>query len=191
MADLGGHHPHRVAANIDGRVTGHILFVAAADSIYRKRKIFPGTARDYLVYVPADYDGAKPACVMIFQDGSGFVKEDGAWRSPIVFDDLIHQGAMPVTIGIFIDPGVTGNRYNRSYDGLWRPLCALSPRRDLAGSREALQALKQSERPCHCRQQFGCIAAFTAAWERPDAFRRVLSFVGSLPICAAAIATSI
>src|SRR6266852_7702060 len=90
-------------------------------------KIFPGTTRDYWIYVPAQYDASKPACVMIFQDGAGFANETGAWRVPIVFDNLIQQGAMPVTIGIFVDPGVMPaaapglqSRFNRSYeyDGL-------------------------------------------------------------------------
>src|SRR5229473_2100029 len=65
-------------------------------------KIFPGTVRDYWVYVPADYKPEKAACVMIFQDGAGYVAEDGRWRVPIVFDNLIHKHEMPVTIGIFI-----------------------------------------------------------------------------------------
>ena len=54
-------------------------------------KIFPGTVRDYWVYVPAQYKSDKPACVMIFQDGAGYVAEDGRWRVPIVFDNLIQQ----------------------------------------------------------------------------------------------------
>jgi enterochelin esterase-like enzyme len=64
-------------------------------------KIYPGSTRDYWVYVPAQYDGSKPACVMVFLDGSGFASETGAWRAPVVFDNLIQQGAMPVTIAIF------------------------------------------------------------------------------------------
>src|SRR5438105_4514008 len=67
-------------------------------------KAYPGTTRDYWVYVPAQYDGTKPACVMIFQDGAGYANETGAWRVPTVFDNLIQQGAMPVTIAIMIDP---------------------------------------------------------------------------------------
>src|SRR5258705_3614592 len=67
-------------------------------------QIFPGTVRDYWVYVPAQYKPDKAACVMVFQDGGGFVKEDGHSRAPIVFDNLIHLGEMPVTIGIFINP---------------------------------------------------------------------------------------
>src|SRR5579872_487209 len=69
-------------------------------------KIFPGTVRDYWVYVPAQYESGRPACVMIFQDGGGYIAEDGRWRVPIVFDNLINRHEMPVTIGIFINPGV-------------------------------------------------------------------------------------
>jgi hypothetical protein len=87
-------------------------------------KIYPGTTRDYWVYVPSQYKPDKPACVMIFQDGGGMVTETGAWRVAIVFDNLINKGEMPVTIGIFINPGVLPasssatqqNRYNRSYE---------------------------------------------------------------------------
>src|ERR1043165_7700441 len=67
-------------------------------------KIFDGTVRDYWVYVPAQYDGKEPACVMVFQDGGGYVDvEKGSFRVPIVFDNLIHKKEMPVTIGIFIN----------------------------------------------------------------------------------------
>ena len=71
-------------------------------------KVFPGTVRDYWVYVPAQYDGKTPACVMVFQDGAGYVGEAGEFRVPVVFDNLIHKGEMPVTIGIFINPGHLG-----------------------------------------------------------------------------------
>ena len=70
-----------------------------------RSKVFPGTERDYWVYVPSQYDGKKPACVMVFQDGEAYVKEDGDFRVPAVFDTLIYKGEMPLTIGIFINPG--------------------------------------------------------------------------------------
>lgn len=63
-------------------------------------KIYPNTKRDYYVYVPAQYDPAKPAALMVFQDGHAYVKEDGDFRVPIVFDNLIQAGEMPVTIGL-------------------------------------------------------------------------------------------
>src|SRR4028118_357209 len=88
---------------------------------FDKSKIFPGTWREYWVYVPAQYRPDKPACVYVNQDGIQF-------KAPTVFDNLIHQKEMPVTIGIFIAPGIVRapggtnglDRYNRSfeYDGL-------------------------------------------------------------------------
>ena len=69
-------------------------------------RIFPGTVRDYWVYVPKQYDASRPAAVMVFQDGGNYIKEDGSWRVPVVFDNLIHKREMPVTVGIFINPGV-------------------------------------------------------------------------------------
>src|SRR5215472_2882423 len=68
-------------------------------------KIFDGTVRDYWVYVPAEYDPLKPACLMVFQDGQAYVNKKGDFRVPIVFDNLIYKKEMPATIGIFINPG--------------------------------------------------------------------------------------
>src|SRR5262245_27396977 len=68
-------------------------------------KIFPGTVRDYWIYVPTQYRPGRPAPFMVFQDGSGFVSEEGRWRVPIVFDNLIQKKQIPPTIGIFINPG--------------------------------------------------------------------------------------
>ncbi len=71
-------------------------------------QVFPDTVREYFLYVPAQYDGSKPAAVMVFQDGRAYLNEKGDFRVPVVFDNLIHQGKMPVTIGIFINPGHKG-----------------------------------------------------------------------------------
>src|SRR4026208_1301497 len=86
-------------------------------------RIFPGTVRDYWGYVPAQYDASKAACVMVFQDGSGYVNTNGQYRVPTVFDNLIHRKEMPVTIGLFINPGgapaAQSNalpRFNRRYE---------------------------------------------------------------------------
>jgi gluconolactonase len=155
---------------------------------WNNSKIYPGTTRDYWVYVPAQYDRTKPACLMVFQDGSGFTTENGAWRVPIVFDNLIQQGAMPVTIAVFVNPGVVpaalpdqGPRYNRSYeyDGLGDRYPRFLLEEILP---EVAKDYKLSTDPndrAIAGSSSGGIAAFTAAWERPDEFRRVLSFIGS------------
>src|SRR6266436_367790 len=62
---------------------------------FDQSKTFPGTVRDYWVYVPKQYDPAKPACVYVNQDGV-------QWKAPAVFDELIHKKEMPVTIGVFV-----------------------------------------------------------------------------------------
>jgi hypothetical protein len=86
-------------------------------------KIYPGTERDYWVYTPSQYDGSKPACLMVFQDGGGYAKADGQFRIPVVFDNLIHRREMPITIGVFLNPGTIPpaepgqkGRSNRSFE---------------------------------------------------------------------------
>ncbi len=162
-----------------GKVTQHT---------WSASKIFPGTTRNYWVYVPAQYDGSKPACVMVFQDGSGFQSERGAWRAPVVFDNLTQQGAMPVTIAIFIDPGVMPaasdeqmSRFNRSYeyDGLGPRYARFLIDEILPEVGKQYKLSTDPNDRAIAGSSSGGIAAFIAAWERPDAFRRVLSFIGS------------
>lgn len=150
--------------------------------------IFPGTLRDYWVYVPAQYTPDKPACVMVFQDGAGYVDVKGRWRIPVVFDNMIHAGDIPVTIGIFVNPGtlpppVTGlpGRPNRSFE-----YDSISDRYARFLLEEILPEVGRHYNLSHdpndraiCGASSGGICSFTAAWFRPDAFRRVLSFVGS------------
>ena len=153
-------------------------------------KIFPGTERGVWVYVPAQYTGQEPAAVMIFQDGGRMHNTEGenAWRTPIALDNLIHQNAMPVTIGVFIDPGVLParkkgqrERYNRSYeyDGLGDRYARFLIEEILPEVGKKYNLTDDPNLRGIGGSSSGGIAAFTAAWERPDAFRRVLMFVGS------------
>jgi sugar lactone lactonase YvrE/enterochelin esterase-like enzyme len=125
---------------------------------------------------------------MIFQDGGGFVKEDGGWRVPVVFDNLIQQNAMPVTIGVFINPGVLPaltpgqqSRFNRSYeyDALGGKYAQFLLEEILPEVGKKFNLSKDPNDYAIAGASSGAIAAFTAAWNRPDAFRRVLSFIGS------------
>lgn len=151
-------------------------------------KIFPGTVRDWWIYVPAQYNADKPAAVMVFQDGAGFVNEEGSWRVPIVFDNLIHRGEMPVTIGIFINPGVLPARsdnhqarYNRSfeYDALGDRYARFLIEEILPEVRSKYNLSNDPNDYAIAGSSSGGICAFTVAWNRPDVFRRVLSFIGS------------
>ncbi len=157
---------------------------------FDRSTIFPGTTRSVSVYVPAQYDGTKPACLMVFQDGGGFANETGGSRVPVVFDNLIADGSMPVTIAIFVDPGITPNltpdqmgRYHRSleYDGLGDKYARFLIE-EVIPEVEKQYKLKISTNPDDrglLGSSSGGIASFVAAWERPDSFHRVGSFIGS------------
>lgn len=162
----------------EGRVTKHTW----------SSRIFPGTTRDYWVYVPAQYDGSTPAAVMVFQDGAGCVKPDGTIRVPVVFDNLIHRGEMPVTVGIFINPGTfpskdasTPGRSNRSfeYDTLSDQYARFLLEEILPEVGRTVKLTDDPERRAIQGNSSGGICAFTVGWERPDAFRKVVSFIGS------------
>ncbi len=151
-------------------------------------KAFPGTTRDYWVYVPAQYDAAKPACVMVFQDGGGKVKTDGQWRVPVVFDNLIAAGQMPVTIGIFINPGSfpatdpkAKPRSNRSfeYDSLGGLYSQFLLEEILPEVAKTYNLTTDPEGRAISGDSSGGICAFTVAWEHPEAFRKVVSHIGS------------
>src|SRR5262247_3845151 len=78
--------------------------------------VFPGTVRDGGVYIPAQYDSAKPAALMVFQDGMGYMSTNGSWRVPLVFDNLIAAKEMPVTVAVFLNPGSREGQSNRSFE---------------------------------------------------------------------------
>jgi enterochelin esterase family protein len=157
---------------------------------WESRKFYSGTVRDYRIYVPASYDPAKPPCLMVFQDGLGYANPKGGYRATVVFDNLIHKGDLPPTIGVFVNPGTipparpgARGRENRSfeYDALGDLYARFLIEELLPGLAERHQ-LKWTDDPdgrALGGASSGGICAFTAAWERPDAFRKVLSHIGS------------
>jgi sugar lactone lactonase YvrE/predicted alpha/beta superfamily hydrolase len=156
---------------------------------YNQSKIFPGTTRDCWIYVPVQYKPEQPACVYINQDGI-------QWNAPVVFDNLINNHEMPVTIGVFVTPGKvladSGtnalDRFNRSfeYDGLGDAYARFI----LTEILPEVEKLKTSDgRAIHLSKNgndraiggssSGAVCAFTAAWEHPEAFSRVFSAIGT------------
>jgi len=150
-----------------------------------KSTIFPGTVRNYWLYVPRQYDAAKPACVFVVQDGLGRAQ---AWHLPVVLDNLIHQKEIPVQIGIFIAPGVVPApheeaqpRFNRSfeYDALGDRYANFLLQEILPEvSRKYSLSTDPNDRAI-AGASSGAICAFNVAWERPDEFRRVISSIGT------------
>ena len=151
-------------------------------------KIFPDTTRTITVYVPAEYQGDKPACVYVGLDGLGF-------NAATVFDNLIAQHAMPITIAIGVSPGVVASanppdnpRFDRSFEFdsrsdrlarfLIEEVIPAVERHTTAQGRAIRLSTDPNDRAIGGGST-GAIAAFTVAWERPDAFRRVFSAIGT------------
>lgn len=150
---------------------------------FTSSRIFPGTRRIVTVFIPAQYDGSRPACVYVRQDGFDA-------KEKLLLEQLIAAGDMPVTIGVFVSPGEvpapmdgTLPRRNRcyEYDGLGDGYVRFILDEILpAVSREfALRLSDSGNDRCIAGCSSGGIAAFNAAWERPDAFTRVYANSGS------------
>ena len=156
---------------------------------FEKSKIYPGTWREYWIYIPAQYNPAKPACVYVNQDGIHY-------KAPTVFDNLINSKEMPITVGVFVNPGqvratdetTTLDRYNRSfeYDGLsdayarfiLEEILPDVEKHTTIDGRQIHLSTNANDRAIGGNSS-GAIAAFTAAWERPDAFSKVFSAIGT------------
>lgn len=150
---------------------------------FDQSKVFPGTVRDYTVYLPAQLDRAKPAPVMVLQDGGGF-------SAPTVFDNLIHKKEIPTLVGIFVQHGRVKapstnalDRFNRSYeyDGLSGDYAKflLDELLPFIEAKHGVKLSKNGTDRAIGGASSGAIAAFTAAWERPEAFTRVFSAIGT------------
>jgi len=168
-----------------GKVVGPLTLASTS--------VYPNTTRNYWVYVPAQYDGKKPACLRIFQDGHAFVNPEGDYRIPNVFDNLIYRREMPVTIGVFINPGRTpeqkeatssewGDRTNNrriEYNALDDKYSRLIVEELLPELKKTYSISDKPEDRAISGASSGAICAFTVTWHRPDQFRKVVSTIGS------------
>lgn len=154
---------------------------------------YPGTQHTYWVYVPAQYDPAKPASLMIYNDGQAFMAPEGDVRAQNVMDNLIYRREIPVMIGVFINPGRRpdqpephpknwGDRdTNRpaEYNSLDDKYARVIVDELMPVLFKEYNISKDPEQHGIGGASSGAIAAFTVAWQRPDHFRKVLSIVGS------------
>jgi enterochelin esterase-like enzyme len=165
-----------------GRLEGPFLF---------QSRLIPNTVRKYWLFVPAQYTPDKPASVLVFQDGQRATNPEGSLRVPVVLENLIARGEIPVTVGIFITPGHTGDTYPddlgmknpnhraQEYDALDDTYARFLIEEMLpaVGARYRLSA--DPDQRMIGGTSSGAICAFTVAWQRPDAFRKVISMIGS------------
>lgn len=153
---------------------------------HTSQTIYPGVERDYWVYVPQQYDADHPACLMVFQDARFYLGDDV--HAPTVFDNLIDSGDMPITIGVFVSPGdkgpgnpIYGGEDNRSveYDSLGDQYARFLLEELLPEVEAEYNITSDPAGRATCGMSSGGICAFTIAWERPDAFGKVISHCGS------------
>ena len=165
-----------------GRLEGPIEFHS---------QIFAGTVRRYWIFVPAQYVAEKPACLLVFQDGQRAINPKGALRIPQVLENLIHKKDIPVTLGVFITPGNTSEHYpddigtanpnHRApeYDELNDAYTRMLLDEILPEVAKKYKFTDNVDGRVIGGESSGAICAFTVAWHRPDAFRKVISTIGS------------
>jgi enterochelin esterase family protein len=164
---------------------GKVIAMPAHES-----KIYPGTVRDWWIYVPAQYQPEQPASLMVFQDGHDYVGLKGAWRVPTVFDNLIASGDMPPTIAIFINPGHAltapkpasawkNNNRGKEYNTLGNTYATFLLEEIIPQVTQNYRLSDNPEQWAIAGASSGAICAFTVAWERPDKFHKVFSTIGS------------
>ena len=151
---------------------------------------YPGVPHTYQVYVPANLDGSRPAPLMVFADGLSIFCGP-AIQAPVALDNLIDHHDIPPLVAIFVDPGVlpatdaatAQNRYNRTHeydaiDGRFARFLSEELIPEVTRKFHLNVSSDPSDRAIG-GVSTGAVAAFVAAWERPDQFRRVLSYIGT------------
>jgi len=165
----------------DGIPKGSITYF-----VLKPGRYYPGTPHHCALYVPAQYDASKPTPFMIFLDGSQAL--GNGVRVPVVLDNLIAKHDLPPMIAIFIDPGVLPansdqdqNRYNRifEYDSLSSRFAEFLVNELIPEVAGHYNLSKNPDDRGLSGVSTGAVGAFMAAWNRPDQFHRVLSFIGT------------
>lgn len=170
----------------DSLAQGDVPAGSITEFAWNASTAYPGTSRAFWVYVPAQYDPHEPASLLVFQDGEGFLDPLGEVRAAVVLDNLIDHGDLQVTIGVFVDPGVLdqadgGPRANRNaeYDAFDDRYVRFLLDEIIPEVTRRWSVTDDHERWGICGFSSGGNAAFTAAWLRPDVFRRVIGYLSS------------
>jgi len=164
-------------------------------------KIIEGTVRRYWIYVPAKYDPKTPPNLLVFQDGQRAINPQGPLNIPVVLDNLIAKGEIPQTLGIFITPGNTGtehypdglgpagctgfactgnpNHRAQEYDAVNDTYARFLTEEMLPEVAKSYKFTDDPTKRAIGGTSSGAICAWTVAWNKPDAFRNVISFIGS------------
>ena len=187
----------------DARQQAGVPMGTLSERLNLRSKVFDGMTSEYWIYVPAQYDPKKPAAVMVFQDGEGYLNRKGDHPALNVLDNLIAQGKLPVIVGIFTNPGdIAGSpdtstyRFVDAYARKWQRSLRDSMRSteyDTVSNRYPRflrdELIPEVARKYNLRTDAyshaitglssGGICSFNAAWQMPEEFARVLTWIGS------------
>ncbi len=152
-----------------------------SERIVHTSKVYDGMTADYWIYVPAQYNAATPAALMVWQDGEKYTQRPGSSRLLTVLDNLMHEKKMPVTIQVFISPGLIGQRRMRSveYDSVDDTYARYLRDEILKDVEAKYNIRKDGYSRAIAGESSGAICAFTVAWFHNEHFTRVLSRIGS------------
>jgi enterochelin esterase-like enzyme len=174
-----------------------------SEKMIHTSKIYDGMKSEYWIYVPAQYDPKIPAALMVFQDGGWYIDRHGNIPVLDAIDNLIAQKKIPVVICVFIDPGDISDspgmptfNFVKAYSDKWHRTLKDSMRStlyDTVSDRYPRflrdEVLAEVESKYNIRKDAyshaitglssGGICSFNAAWQMPDLFSRVISWIGS------------
>jgi enterochelin esterase family protein len=174
-----------------------------SEKIIHTSKIYDGMKSEYWIYIPAQYDPKVPAALMVFQDGGWYTDRDGRIPTLNVIDNLVAQKKIPVLIAVFINPGDISDSpgtptyaFVKAYSEKWHRTIKDAMRStlyDTVSDRYPRflrdEVLAEVEAKYNIRKDAyshaitglssGGICSFNAAWQMPDQFSRVISWIGS------------
>jgi enterochelin esterase-like enzyme len=168
--------PARYAHGPDSLPQPDVPRGALNEYAWNDSRVFPRTQRRYWVYVPVQYTSSRPAALMVFQDAEWYIDLEFEVRAPIALDNLIHRGEMPATIVVFIE--ASENR-NAEYDAFSDSYATFLLEEVIPAVRAEYAITDDPDLWAIAGGSSGGNCAVTAAWFRPDRFRRVLCSLGS------------
>jgi enterochelin esterase-like enzyme len=191
MPDLGRPvlAPVRYAHGPDSEQQAGVPVGELIERTWNQSRVFPGTKRRYWIYIPAQYRADEPASLLVVQDGWYYLDPHSDIRTAIVLDNLIHYGEIPVTIGVFVDPGefpsepdpAAKRNRNVEYDTYSDAYATFLLEEVLPTVQQDLRITDDPDRWAIMGGSSGGDCSFTVAWMRPDRFRKVLIFESSWP----------
>ncbi|BDC49892.1 hypothetical protein F183_A22080 [Bryobacterales bacterium F-183] len=173
--DIGGYNP-------DAMPKAGVPQGTLSEKMTITSKIYNGMKADYWIYATAGVDPAKPAALMVWQDGQNLINRNRGKRLLTVTDNLVAQKLIPPMVQVLIAPGFSPeNRPMRSieYDTVTDAYPRFLMEEVLPEVEKRYKLREDGYSRAIGGESSGAICAFNAAWFMPEKFARVHSTIGS------------